>query len=751
MSQSKRNRIFRNTVFFGLGGLLITLSLYLFLFQHDDLAFTFKQAAQLHKTYPVLLFFDLFPFLGLYLGYWLTDRWLIRLNRLEQRIRKDSYNKQAVKEFINDLIQGNLESNLTADLSENDLTDALVRLQQTLSRNREEVKQRKHEDDQRNWVSEGIAQIGDLLRTYTDDMENLAYTVISFLVRYLKANQGGFFIVEGEDPEKKIRMIACHAYERRKFPDSVINWGEGLIGAVALEKKSYYTNRIPDGYLTITSGLGKANPGFLLITPLILNNTVYGVVEIASFKPIETYQLNFIERAAESIAVTLNAIESSIRTSQLLRETQAQAAKLALQEEQVRKNIEELKITQDEAARQAEKFISFTNSVNHTLIRAEYNTDGILLYANTKFLKKLGYSGNRDVEGKPISMFIHEKDLEWFNGMWKKLAGGGQHFEGYMKHITRQGQDLWTMATYTCVRKDDGGVEKILFLAIDSTDYKKQSLDYESQLEAINRLSHKAQFTPDGKFLSCNQLFAGSFKYTEQEMLQMNVFDFITRSDQERINEVWENVTRGLPFQGQLRFRNKYEDEIWFRATFTSVNDMYGEVERVIFIAHEITKEKEMESEMIRQHEQLLKKEEEFRLLSLDLQKKLDESIARRDEEKAGLRARQDLYLGILRQLPMPVILFNNLGYLVLVNKAAEKLFGVKNDRVSGTRLSLLFNTGTSDELISSLADPALQKKEGHYRSVRFSVSGGDSQKADFTLMRQEFGEEVLYTLIILR
>ena len=206
------------------------------------------------------------------------------------------------------------------------------------------------------------------------------------------------------------------------------------------------------------------------------------------------------------------------------------------QEEQVKQNMEALKRAQEEAAKQADIFISFTNTVNHTLMRAEYDTEGNLLYANTRFLKKLGYSGNREVEGKHISMFINEKDRSWFNTLWSKLAKGGRHFEGYMKHETKLGQDLWTMATYTCVRRDDGEVEKILFLAIDSTEQKKQSLDYEGQIEAIDRLNAKAVFSPDGKLLISNELFNNTLKYTDMELEQMNVFDFFGTGEQERFS-----------------------------------------------------------------------------------------------------------------------------------------------------------------------------------------------------------------------
>jgi len=62
------------------------------------------------------------------------------------------------------------------------------------------------------------------------------------------------------------------------------------------------------------------------------------------------------------------------------------------------------------------------------------------------------------------------------------------------------------------------GNYKILFLALDTTEQKKQSLDYEGQIEAINRLNIKAEFAPDGKFINCNELFIDTLKYTRNEL-----------------------------------------------------------------------------------------------------------------------------------------------------------------------------------------------------------------------------------------
>lgn len=739
---------------YGVAGFVLGVSLLIFtwlmLFAATGARVTPGGLALLHSRFWFLYLADILPLAGALAGALTGSRHFSQLGQLHQRIREEAGKKSEIRRFTQSLIEGDLNTGITFAGPDQSLTETLNKLKDTLVRNRELERTRRQEEQQRNWVSEGLARFGDILRTRSGDLEAMSYELIASLVRYLDANQGALFMAEEKEGEQNLRMIACHAYERRKYPDKVIRWGDGLIGAVAMERKGFYTSRIPDGYLTITSGLGKANPGFLLLEPLVWNDRVFGIIELASFKHLDTYKIQFVSRLAENIATTIHTMESSLRTEQLLRETRAQAEQLARQEEQVRQNMEALKIAQEEAARQAEIFISFTNTVNHTLMRAEYDTGGRLLYANTRFLKKMGYSGNREVEGKHISMFINDKDLEWFNALWNKLSRGGRHFEGYMKHETRLGQDLWTMATYTCMRRDDGSVEKILFLAIDSTEQKKQSLDYEGQIEAIDRLNAKAVFSPGGKLTLSNQLFRKTLKYTEMELEQMNVFDFFTTGEQERVNEIWEKVIRGEAFQGQLRMRSRYEEELWFRATLLSVDDMYGEVEKVIFLASEITKEKEMEMAAHRQHEQLVGKEEELRLAGLDLKKKLDETSRLRKQDKEKLLKEVRKYIHLLEELPFPVITVNNRGFVLFFNREAEKTWGMKQKEVLGTKSDTLFQRDNASEVLLGFTDPGKSKRPGIHGNQRVVLPDGNILTADLFLVRTDLKDELHYSLILL-
>jgi len=732
-------------------GVVLTILEYALLLYAREIPFSFSVIFRLHSELPMLYLLDLLAITSLFFGVGIARWRFSQLDILSRRIGQETAKNEEIKQFTNALIAGDLKSGKELNLTEQSLSDTLNALKKSLARNRKMERQRRVDDRQRNWISEGLARFGDILREHSLDMENMTYEVISGLVRFLEANQGAIFLATEQDGEKYLEMVACFAYDRKKFPDKRVAWGEGLIGAAALERKGYYTDKIKDGYLTITSGLGKANPNYLLIEPMVWNDQVFGIIEMASFNRLEEYKVLFVQRVAENLATTVNTMESNLRTEQLLKETRAQADKLLIQEEQAQQNMEALKLAQEKAAKQAEIFISFTNTVNHTLMRAEYDTDGILLYANTRFLKNMGYAGNREVEGKHISLFINEKDRSWFESLWKTLSKGGRHFEGYMKHETKMGQDLWSMATYTCVRRDDGSVEKILFLAIDSTEQKKQSLDYEGQIEAIDRLNPKAVFSPDGKLQESNSLLGDSFKYNIMELAQMNVFDFFGTAEQERFNEIWENVIRGEAFQGQLKMSSKFEEELWFRATFLSVNDMYGEVEKVIFLASEISKEKEMELASRKQNEKLIRQEEELRLATLDLKKKLEDSKRLRKEELARFGKELKQYVHVLEELPYSVITINNMGFVLFFNRHAEKRWKLKQKEVIDSRVEKLFPSENSSDVIAGFIDPARSKATGIFKGQELQLSGRAAEQVNLMVISTDLEEERLYSLIILQ
>jgi len=606
--------------------------------------------------------------------------------------------------FANEISQGNLHANYIP-LSDSDvLGNSLLNMRKSLIDAKEDEKLRKKEDDQRNWASEGLAKFSELLRENNSNMEILANEILKNIVEYLKANQGGLFLYNDDNKDEiYLELVSAYAYSRKKFLEKKIHIGDGFIGNCALEKQTIFVTDIPEDYIEITSGLGTSNPRNLLIVPMKIEDNIFGIIELASFKIFEQYEIDFIERIASSTATTIANLKINIHTANLLRETQEQAKKMADQEEEMRMNMEELQATQEEAAKQSELLASFTNSVNHTLIRAEYDTEGTLLYANTKFLTKLGYISNREVEGQHISMFINEKDREWFFQIWDKLSKGGKHFEGDMKHVTKQGKDLWTMATYTCVRDNNGSVEKILFLAIDTTEQKKQSLDYEGQIQALNNSTMKAEFEPSGKMIHCNPYFMESFGFDSIEDIKIkNIFDFIVKDDLDEFKRTWKSTINGKPSQGQSLRVTNLDEKRWLHETFTAVNDMYGEVAKVIYVANDISEQKKMEQETIRQANELKNKEndllqniEELQVLQEEMRKN---QVALQDSEKKlkkqleVIEAEKKKNSTILEGCVEGIITFDQDGVIDHLNKAAEEIIGCEKEQLLGKNIDIIID-----------------------------------------------------------
>lgn len=259
---------------------------------------------------------------------------------------------QKISEFSVEIGKGNFDNDFKPLSEEDVLGNALINMRDELRKAAEEEGKRKQEDDQRNWATLGLAKFGEILRQNNNNIEELSYTIISNLVDYTSANQGGLFLINNSDPDHIfIELVSCYAYNRKKFIEKTIEPGEGLIGRCIQERSSIYINDIPDNYIRINSGLGDSNPRSLLIVPLLLNEEVFGAIEIASFEELERYKIEFVEKIGESIASTISTVKFNIQTATLLDQSRQQAEQMASQEEEMRQNMEELRATQEQSER----------------------------------------------------------------------------------------------------------------------------------------------------------------------------------------------------------------------------------------------------------------------------------------------------------------------------------------------------------------------------------------------------------------
>lgn len=257
-----------------------------------------------------------------------------------------------IQVFSTEIGQGNYDYDFKPLSDDDILGQSLLDMKNKLKKAKEEEEKRKIEDSHRNWASIGLAKFSDILRQNNDNLEKLSYEVISNLVKYVGANQGGIFLVNDSDRNHIfLEMTACYAYDRRKFLQKKIEIGEGLVGRCYQEGEKIFMTDIPKDYIKITSGLGEDNPRCLLIVPLKYNDYIYGIIELASFEIFEPYKIEFIEQLSTSIAATIASVKANIQTAYLLEQSQMQAEEMAAQEEEMRQNMEELRATQEQMAR----------------------------------------------------------------------------------------------------------------------------------------------------------------------------------------------------------------------------------------------------------------------------------------------------------------------------------------------------------------------------------------------------------------
>jgi hypothetical protein len=238
------------------------------------------------------------------------------LKYMIESLTKLSDGFKRTSEFAQKVGEGNFNVSFSK-LSEHDvLGNALLQMHSNLKKADEGEKQRQ-------WAADGFTIINNMLRTEMD-LKQLSEKCLARLVRYLNANQGTMFIFNDKEGEfmELVSTYACVDMKRGQR----IERGQDLIGQCWIEKKTVYLEAVPKGFMKIGSGLGTAEPKHVLIVPLIAQEEVYGILEMASFEKFDKFQQVFLEDIGVDIATVIYNHRVKERTNQLLEELQVKVS-----------------------------------------------------------------------------------------------------------------------------------------------------------------------------------------------------------------------------------------------------------------------------------------------------------------------------------------------------------------------------------------------------------------------------------------
>ena len=203
------------------------------------------------------------------------------------------------------------------------------------------LKDTTQRNEEQDWLKTNLARFTRMLQGQRN-LETVAQMIMSELTPLVNAQHGVFYLTEQAANETILKLTSSYAYVQRKNVASRWMIGEGLVGQAAFEKKSIVVSNVPDDYVKVTSGLGEGSPLNIAVLPVIFEGHVMAVVELASFNRFSETYITFLEQLMESMGVVINMILGSMRTEDLLKQSQSLAEELQSQQEELKRSNEEL-------------------------------------------------------------------------------------------------------------------------------------------------------------------------------------------------------------------------------------------------------------------------------------------------------------------------------------------------------------------------------------------------------------------------
>ena len=228
------------------------------------------------------------------------------------------------------LAAGDLSVNVPVD----NRRDEIGKLAQAFNQMIANLRATTLKNNEQNWLKSNLARFSQMLQGQRS-LENVARMILSELVPLMEAQQGVFYLMDHENEQPILKLLGSYAYQERKNLSNKFRLGEGLVGQCALEKQKIILTDVPSDYIRISSGLGESKPLNIIVLPVLFENQVIAVIELASFYKFSDIHLTFLDQVSEIIGIVLNAILSDIRTQELLEESQRLTQQLQSQQQEL--------------------------------------------------------------------------------------------------------------------------------------------------------------------------------------------------------------------------------------------------------------------------------------------------------------------------------------------------------------------------------------------------------------------------------
>ena len=596
-------------IFGAAAGLLLPVTALFLALITGKQAITLQQVLLIHTKQPVIFLFYLGPAFFVFLIHlYYNIAGSITGRYKEEVTRKDSIiNRYA--EFARQIGQGSYSETIEPENDQDILGKSLLVMRNNLLANH------KKESEQ-NWISEGRNIISNILRIY-NKLEELGDHVLEELVKYISAVQGAIYLFNEETGT--LVSLSTYAYGRKKYFSGEFKIGYGLIGQCAYEREYIYRTEIPDDYCTVSSGLiGDRKPRSLLIVPLIFDENLQGIIEIASIQEsISDLTIRLVMELGNIMASTIFNLQINQKTELLLEESQKMTLELKKNEDTLRENAEEMKATQYELRRSNEQLESKIGEVENAQLRLHsllanaseiisiYDQDLKMTYVSPAVHRILGYSPDEMMKGKDTER-LSLKGQTGLKQMFESLITDPEQSGTIEYTFVRKDGEIVSLETTGRNLLNDTSVSGIILNSRDITERRRaekeemmktrmQSLS-ENSLDMIIRLGH------EGRFYYANPVVEDYTGSPPRDLINKNLsevrlpgvlHDFFTKTI---------DTLTGSPRKTNTELTipaNIEEFRMERIMSFDAIPEVSGEdLETILFVGHDITEAKRIEREI---------------------------------------------------------------------------------------------------------------------------------------------------------
>ncbi|MFJ7266655.1 HAMP domain-containing protein [Streptomyces sp. NPDC099050] len=249
---------------------------------------------------------------------------------------------RAIAEVASAVAEGDLTRSITVDAS-GEVAELKDNINSMVGSLRETTRANQVQD----WLKSNLAQISGLMQGHRD-LAVVAELVMDELTPLVDASYGAFYLAEDHGGETWLTLIGSFGRPADSPAAPRVRHGETLVGQAARSRRILATEHVPPGYL-ISSGLGSATPASLIVLPILVEDQVLGVIELASFTTFTPVHRDFLGRLMETVGVNVSTIVANARTDELLGESQrltvelqARSGQLQVQQDELQRSNAEL-------------------------------------------------------------------------------------------------------------------------------------------------------------------------------------------------------------------------------------------------------------------------------------------------------------------------------------------------------------------------------------------------------------------------